>query len=47
MSFNLRGIVFGIVIFILTLFVTTHGINTIYSQPQYEDFCLHSYLEVP
>ena len=36
---NLRHIVIGIGIFILTLFVTIYGISVFFPQPQYEDFC--------
>lgn len=43
---NLRGIVLGIAIFVLTLFVTVYGVNAVYSEPYYEDFCPNSYLDV-
>jgi hypothetical protein len=36
---NLRGVVFGIAVFILTMFVATYGVDVFYSDPEYEDFC--------
>lgn len=36
---NIKNIVIGIAIMILTLFVVMYGINMFYSQPEYEDFC--------
>jgi len=37
---NLRNIVFGIAILILTMFVGIYGISTIYGEPpEYEDYC--------
>ena len=36
---NLRGIILGITIFVLTLFVTTYGTDMFYSKPLYKDFC--------
>lgn len=36
---NLKNILLGIAIIILTIFVTFYGINTIFPKPQYEDFC--------
>jgi hypothetical protein len=36
---NLKSIVLGVTIFVLTLFVTIYGVNMIYSEPQYEDYC--------
>ncbi|MCW8965218.1 MAG: hypothetical protein OQK82_00815 [Candidatus Pacearchaeota archaeon] len=38
-SYNIKNIILGISIFILTLFVTIYGINTFYPRPQYNDFC--------
>jgi hypothetical protein len=36
---NIKNLVFGIAIFILTMFVSIYGINTFYSSPEYSDFC--------
>ncbi len=36
---NIKDIVMGIAIIILTIFVTFYGINTFYPKPNYEDFC--------
>lgn len=36
---NLRGIIIGVAILILTLFVTTYGVNTVFDKPIYDDFC--------
>lgn len=36
---NLRGIVIGVAIFILTTFVAIYGISVVFPQPQYEDYC--------
>lgn len=36
---NIKDIILGIAIIILTIFVTFYGINTIFPKPQYEDFC--------
>jgi hypothetical protein len=36
---NLRGIVIGVAIFILTLFVAIYGISVFFPQPEYNDFC--------
>lgn len=36
---NLRNILFGIGIVILTIFVSVYGISVIYPNPQYDDFC--------
>ena len=47
MDFNLRGVVFGIAIFVLTLFVTTYGLNTIYPKPLYEDYCPNVFWDIP
>lgn len=44
---NLKGLVFGIAVFVLTLFVSIYGVDTIYDKPEYEDFCPNSYWDVP
>ncbi len=36
---NIKNLIFGVAIFILTLFVTIYGINTFYPSPEYSDFC--------
>jgi hypothetical protein len=36
---NIKDIVLGIAIIILTIFVTFYGINTIFPKPNYDDFC--------
>ncbi len=36
---QIKNIIIGIAILILTMFVTIYGINTFYPKPQYEDFC--------
>ena len=36
---NLRGVVIGVAIFILTLFVTIYGISVFLPQPVYNDYC--------
>jgi len=36
---DLKNIVIGIAIIILTIFVAFYGINTIFPSPEYEDFC--------
>jgi len=43
---NLRGIIIGIAIFVLTLFVSTYGVNTFLNEPAYNDFCPNSILKV-
>lgn len=43
---NFRGFVIGIAVFILTLFVTTYGVNMFYSEPLYEDFCPNSIWQI-
>lgn len=44
---NLREVILGVAIFILTLFVTTYGVNVFFDEPQYDDSCPVSKLEVP
>ncbi len=44
---NLREIALGISIFVLTLFATIYGVNMIYSEPQYENYCNASLWKVP
>ena len=42
MSFNvmnIKNLVLGIAIIILTIFVVIYGISTFYTAPEYEDFC--------
>jgi len=34
-----KNVVIGIAILILTMFVSIYGINTLYEQPDYNDFC--------
>ncbi len=36
---DIKNIVIGIAIIVLTIFVTFYGINTFYPRPDYEDFC--------
>ena len=36
---DIKNIVLGVAIIILTIFVVVYGINTFYTKPQYEDFC--------
>lgn len=36
---NIKNLVIGITIMILTLFVVMYGINMVYSKPVYDDFC--------
>ena len=36
---NLRSVILGGAIFILTLAVSIYGTNILFSEPQYEDFC--------
>ena len=36
---DIKGIILGIAIIILTIFVTFYGISTIFPKPMYEDFC--------
>ena len=36
---NLKNILLGIAIIILTIFVTFYGINTIFPKPAYDDYC--------
>ena len=36
---NVKNIITGIAIIILTIFVTFYGINTFYPKPEYESFC--------
>lgn len=36
---NLKGVVFGIAVFVLTLFVSIYGVNMVYDRPEYNDFC--------
>jgi len=44
---NIRAVILGIAIFILAMFVTTYGVDTFYSEPQYDDFCSNTLWEVP
>ncbi|MDP3965999.1 MAG: hypothetical protein Q8Q04_00525 [archaeon] len=43
---NLKEIVLGIAILVLTIFVTTYGVNMIFSEPQYESICSPTLWEV-
>jgi len=43
---NLKGIIISIAILILTLFVTTYGMNTIYERPEYNEYCPNSIIKV-
>ena len=43
---NIKGIVLGIAIIILTVFVTFYGINAVFPKPMYEKFC-DSYITKP
>jgi len=36
---NIKNIVLGMAIIVLTMFVTIYGINTFYERPEYKDFC--------
>ncbi len=36
---QIKNLVLGIAIIILTMFVTIYGINTFYASPEYSDFC--------
>ncbi len=36
---DIKNIVIGVAIIILTIFVTFYGINTFYPKPNYDDFC--------
>ena len=36
---NIKNLIFGIAIMILTIFVSVYGINTFYEKPEYDDFC--------
>ena len=36
---QIKNIVLGVAIIILTMFVTVNGINTFYTSPEYSDFC--------
>ncbi|MFH1608158.1 MAG: hypothetical protein ABIA78_03415 [archaeon] len=36
---DIKSILFGIAILILTIFVVVYGVGTFYSAPEYEDFC--------
>ena len=36
---NLKEVILGIAVLVLTIFVTTYGVNTFFSEPQYDDFC--------
>lgn len=36
---EIKNIVLGIAILILTIFVTVYGISTVFPEPKYEDFC--------
>jgi hypothetical protein len=43
---NLKEIIFGVAVLVLTLFVTTYGVNMFFSEPLYEDVCSPSLWEV-
>lgn len=43
---NFKGFVVGVAVLVLTMFVTMYGLNMIYSEPQYEDFCSNSIWDV-
>lgn len=36
---DIKNLVIGIAIFVLTMFVVVYGISTFYSSPEYSDFC--------
>jgi hypothetical protein len=36
---NVKNIIIGLAIFILTMFVVIYGVYSFYPQPQYEDYC--------
>jgi hypothetical protein len=36
---NIKNVVIGIAIILLTIFVAIYGINTFYPRPEYDDFC--------
>lgn len=36
---NIKNIIFGLAIMILTIFASVYGINALYERPQYDDFC--------
>jgi hypothetical protein len=36
---NLKNVIFGIAILVLTLFVVIYGINTFYEKPEWNDYC--------
>jgi len=40
---NLKNVILGIAIIILTIFVTYYGVNTFLPKPNYEDFCTNQY----
>lgn len=44
---NIKNLVIGIAIMILTLFVVMYGISIFYPQPNYEDFCGKDYYKEP
>ncbi|MBU3906687.1 MAG: hypothetical protein KKA64_00370 [Nanoarchaeota archaeon] len=39
---NIKNIVLGIAIFVVTIIVMVSGVNTLYKQPQYNDYCNES-----
>jgi len=38
-NMNIKNLVLGIAIIILSIFVVIYGIGTVYTAPEYEDFC--------
>jgi len=43
---NLKEIILGVAVLVLTIFVTTYGVNTFLLEPRYEDFCPISMWEI-
>src|SRR3989344_7462075 len=43
---NIKEIILGIAVLVLTIFVTTYGVNMIFSEPRYESICSPALWEV-
>ena len=41
---QIKDVILGIAIIILTIFVTFYGISTIFPKPAYEDYCQNNYI---
>lgn len=43
---NIKNLIIGIAIFILTISVAVYGVNSFYKSPDYDDFCSEGYMRI-